>query len=393
MRTLLLVSITMAVACILAVAISIFVWWKRRAESPLKCSHRWCDRGQNMLHHLHQRANLILAIGESNDAALAELHEAFPNAQIVTSLSDRLLFGTVDLVILHETFEGDHLTLCSYVRPFGYILGPRESVLCENYCFVDSFVGLRRMNRSSSLYRRCNVSRPVDQSLRKRNTLVAINFASDSHLHLQMPCTRHLTTEFAADSVISYGPNDVEKLCNRHPDIMNIKRGAGLWSWKPYLILITMFATNADVILYCDSSTKMLWDRQKLLDALGGGDKFILAFQTGWKEADWTKRDIFHEFLGEDELSDVITSNQFEATVSAYKCNQVCLDFLKDWKDLCFKERLITDDDNVRGLPNFKGFQENRHDQSLYSLLVKTRYKAYVRDVPADKVYAHHHFG
>jgi len=34
-------------------------------------------------------------------------------------------------------------------------------------------------------------------------------------------------------------------------------------------------------------------------------------------------------------------------------------------------KRIITDDPNTQGLPNYKGFIDNRHDQTVLSLLIK----------------------
>ncbi len=53
-----------------------------------------------------------------------------------------------------------------------------------------------------------------------------------------------------------------------HPKIMNLKRGSGYWTWKPYIILMTMLGCDAEYVLYCDSSTKMLWNRTQFTNSL-----------------------------------------------------------------------------------------------------------------------------
>ncbi len=379
-----------AFACILAAVAIVVLRLSRqgsRAHSrkPFKCSTQWCGK---KLHHLHERANLILILGvEIPD----ELHDTFPNATIITAITDNLLYGTVDLVILGRNGFGAVDSVCPYVRPFGYIICPTGLVPCRDYCHIAGF------DPGRTLYRRCHIGQLIDSSKRRNGTVVALNYASDSHLDLQIPCTQHLVTEFKADAVVSYGPDDVDKLFESHPDIMNTSRGAGLWSWKAPVILFTMMATNADVILYCDSSTKMLWDRDRLVNTLG--EKNILAFVTMWEEHKYTKRDTFVEFIGsapsgsDQPMKDITNSNQFAATASAYRCGSIALDFLKDWADLCTRKELVSDDENVRGLPNYEGFVDHRHDQSIFSLLVKTRYKAYTKDVSAWQVYAQHFFG
>ena len=40
----------------------------------------------------------------------------------------------------------------------------------------------------------------------------------------------------------------------RNTDIINIKRGGGLWSWKPDVVYTTLNKMNEnDILVYCDS--------------------------------------------------------------------------------------------------------------------------------------------
>jgi hypothetical protein len=45
--------------------------------------------------------------------------------------------------------------------------------------------------------------------------------------------------------------------------------------------------------------------------------------------------------------------------------------FVIEWLTYAQDVRAITDDKNVLGIPNYPGFRENRHDQSILSLLAK----------------------
>ena len=47
--------------------------------------------------------------------------------------------------------------------------------------------------------------------------------------------------------------------------------------------------------------------------------------------------------------------------------------FLKDWNKI-FKEKFYLIDDTPSKIPNFLGFIENRHDQSVFSLLCKKNF-------------------
>ena len=45
--------------------------------------------------------------------------------------------------------------------------------------------------------------------------------------------------------------------------------------------------------------------------------------------------------------------------------------FVTQWLAYAQDSRAITDDANALGAPNYKDFHENRHDQSILSLLAK----------------------
>ena len=62
------------------------------------------------------------------------------------------------------------------------------------------------------------------------------------------------------DSVIQYKKHDIEKdFSLAHSKILNHKRGAGYWLWKPYFILKTLQNTSeGDIIFYSDSGAQFV---------------------------------------------------------------------------------------------------------------------------------------
>lgn len=348
--------------------------------SPDVCGHH--------LHHLHERANLVLAMRVSADYK-ASLRGNFPNASIREDPTD-ILKGTVDLIIASSPTPNELSHLGSLVRPWGYMaLPPDAGALSSEFVKIGSL-----RTRSLNLFRRTSIQTQHKRRKIQKGRIVAVNYATDSHLNLQLPCTESLLKDLGVDAVVSYGQEDVDVLYRSFASIMKAPRGAGYWLWKPYVVLHTMMACDAEYVLYCDSSTKMLWDRHQLIDALGG--KQILAFITMWIEREWTKRDAFLTVLGPGdhiEEADATKSNQIAATVTLYRNSPRSLEFLREWASLCLDENLISDQPNGSGLGNFRGFQEHRHDQSLLSLLCKTKYKSDVTDVSAWQVYHQHYFG
>jgi hypothetical protein len=63
-------------------------------------------------------------------------------------------------------------------------------------------------------------------------------------------------------------------------------------------------------------------------------------------------------------------SIQFEAGINCFKNNNESEDFLSEWLNFCKNERILTDKENTCGLPNFSGFIDHRHDQSILTNLI-----------------------
>tara|TARA_B100000787_G_scaffold143704_1_gene113348 strand:- start:282 stop:1154 length:873 start_codon:yes stop_codon:yes gene_type:complete len=169
------------------------------------------------------------------------------------------------------------------------------------------------------------------------------------------------------------------------------KRGYGYWFWKPFFLSKIMKEINSgDIIHYIDvgchinkTKTKRFYE---YLDLLIDNEKWLLPFQyhtDGIKlsneikfpkreEFKYTKSDLFSYFncLNQKEITD---TPQFWAGSFFMKKNLSSEIFLEDWNKI-FKEKFYLIDDTPSKIPNFLGFVENRHDQSVFSLLCKKNY-------------------
>jgi len=63
-------------------------------------------------------------------------------------------------------------------------------------------------------------------------------------------------------------------------------------------------------------------------------------------------------------------TNQIQVGWSAWTKTAPCFKLLDDWQHYAEDRRICSDDDNTLGFPNYEGFEENRHDQSIYTNLV-----------------------
>lgn len=160
--------------------------------------------------------------------------------------------------------------------------------------------------------------------------------------------------------------------------ILDQKRGAGYWLWKPYYILDTFDKVQeGDVVIYSDSGLEIIDDLQPLIDiCLSGAD--LMVFQVHDQESKgetkhlnrrWTKRDCF-VLMGAD-TEEYHNSGQVAGTYQVYLKNERNMAFVEEWLSYCKDARILTDKPNTCGLDNLPEFFDHRHDQSILSILAK----------------------
>ena len=174
------------------------------------------------------------------------------------------------------------------------------------------------------------------------------------------------------NNIIGFTENNLKQdseFWNKHSNfIENNSRGYGYWIWKSYLIQKELTKINEnDILIYCDAGCKInTMGKCRLLEYIdmlnNNKENFgILSFQLEFKEIMYTKNKIF-EYLNICEKNLL----QCLATVILIKKNNHSVNIINEWYNTCCNYHLINDNiNNEHSL-----FIENRHDQSLLSVLV-----------------------
>ncbi len=176
--------------------------------------------------------------------------------------------------------------------------------------------------------------------------------------------------KFGIDEVVNFTPEDIKitDFYKKNRAILDQKRGAGYWLWKPYIILQVLNKINdGDILAYSDSGIEIIDNLEPLFKILQN-DKDILTFSNnGHLNKTWTKRDCF--ILMNCDSEKYWEAEQRLASFHLYKKSTLSADFLKDWLKYAEDERIITDKENTQGYENLDGFKDHRHDQSIFSIL------------------------
>lgn len=180
---------------------------------------------------------------------------------------------------------------------------------------------------------------------------------------------RESAIKYGVDEVISYTEDDLLKteFYLKHKQILDRKRGAGYWLWKPYFILKTLERIeDGDILIYADSGIKIVSDLKPLIDICKNKKDIVSFNDIDYINKVWTKRDCF--VLMDCDSERYWNARHRTAAFHLHMKSKGNIYFIKEWLRYCSYEDVLTDKSNSRG-DNLDGFIEHRHDQSIFSLL------------------------
>lgn len=178
------------------------------------------------------------------------------------------------------------------------------------------------------------------------------------------------------DTVICYFDKDLLKFKDfweKHGQFINENpRLYGYAIWKPFLILHVLEKMNyGDKLFYADAgcqfdldceNPKLLYE--ELLFCSKGQD--VIATYSN-SDRNMNKRDIIVQMnMTEHPL---VNGPQIQTTTFILKKTERVMEFVRHWYGLCCDYHLIDDSPSIT--PNTSDYDEHRHEQSVFSLLLK----------------------
>jgi hypothetical protein len=182
-----------------------------------------------------------------------------------------------------------------------------------------------------------------------------------------------------------YGRHDLKpKFYEENKATLDLARGAGYWLWKSYIILSTLLSATTEFVAYCDAGScwRISWEEIEKSFQAHPDCHMLCVEHSVFREGHWTKRDTFIT-VGADQEHFASTC-QRAATCCVFRRDPKSIQFVQDWLGYACIPGLITDAANKLDKPNYPGFIENRHDQSIFSLMTKLRGRAIVLNYEAS---------
>jgi len=191
----------------------------------------------------------------------------------------------------------------------------------------------------------------------------------DSQYNGSLKALEESSNEYGSDKFITYTQDWLKttSFWEENKEILIQPRGAGFWLWKPYIILETFKLYPEDtLVLYTDAAVIAVDKLSYIYDLCDNHDIVLFGIGTIHNNATWTKEDVFQTLqLVSDEYRN---GNQVSAAFSLWKNTKKSREFLEEWLRYMRDPILSTD---VPSKLSFKDerYKDNRHDQSILSLL------------------------
>lgn len=208
--------------------------------------------------------------------------------------------------------------------------------------------------------------------MKKKEKIILISFA-DSKYASALDRLHKETESFSFDERHFFTEKDLPKDFFKGFSPKLYRRGYGYWIWKPYLVNEVMKQLDeGDILVYSDCGNRWIDESKARFQdycSMLEVDKPIVAFQQQHLEKDWTKGDVFQFICPKSWKKYAVTLQLWSGCFLIMK-SKVTMNLLEQWNDITVNHRdLVTDKKSET--PNMGTFQENRHDQSVFSLLVK----------------------
>ena len=202
---------------------------------------------------------------------------------------------------------------------------------------------------------------------------ILYNYAHNRFLKSQEKCTETGYKIGGFDKVFQFRKEDIDiDFYEKNNLILNSTRGAGYWLWKYYFavkLLNDDTIPENSYIFYADSGSHFIDKIDHMIDVMERDKSPMIVFRQNHLSYIWTKMDMFL-IMNANEPKFTHTGQRvggwflFKKDDFARKFFNECLDYGCD-------PRILTDMPNQLGQPNYSGFRDHRHDESLISIMAK----------------------
>jgi hypothetical protein len=176
------------------------------------------------------------------------------------------------------------------------------------------------------------------------------------------------------DKILIKSPIDLQPdLPDMTKKVLTLSRGGGYWIWKPIIIKSQLDLINeGDILVYADAGCHInkagitrLYEYFTYLT----NTKPIIRFQMGAPEYKYTSSSIFKYFNVEND-DNITKTGQYMATSFIILKNEISMKIINEWYNVAIEKPLLFTD-FYNNIEKHNEFCDNRHDQSIFSVITK----------------------
>lgn len=200
--------------------------------------------------------------------------------------------------------------------------------------------------------------------------ILAINYADINYRKPQRYNSKS-AKKYGADEIIEYSYESLpEWFKDENKQRFQYKRGNGYWVWKPFILLDALNRVDVgDYVFYTDSGAAFVSSMLPLIQTMENENTEIMCFAIDQIERKWSKRDALT--ILDCDIDEYLNTAQICSGYIIVKKSDYSVKIIEEWNSYITDMRIISDGPNVLGKDNYDCFIENRHDQTLLSLLLK----------------------
>jgi hypothetical protein len=170
------------------------------------------------------------------------------------------------------------------------------------------------------------------------------------------------------DFIMNYRRDHLDpKFVKKNKQILDQKKGAGYWLWKPYLILKTLKEIpEGAVLIYSDTGLTLTKDIGEFLDLLiKDKGELLLTSYSKHSIKQITKRETFIRMGCDHE--EAFKAPRLIGGFMVMKNTGRVRNFIQRWLKNCEDQNLLIEGSSSK--PEYPEFSTHQHDQSILSLL------------------------
>jgi GR25 family glycosyltransferase involved in LPS biosynthesis len=276
--------------------------------------------------------------------------------------------------------------VCIY--PFVNIYESHKSTIDSSHDFFNSiffYIKTLFTNNDVLIYYK-------NYNLKKNYNTYFITYSNYVYKFAKMRLCKEVLNSNMFNYIFGYSPKDIYEYEKKLKPYIDNKRGGGYWLWKPIILKKTFDKMKEnDILVYCDAGCTFNNDEKAIqilkeyFSILENTNTPIIRFELSHKENLYTSDAIFDYFKITKE-NPIFSSNQLNSTVFLIRKRKETIEMINEYFNIAITSpNIFSDEFNETTKKNRSEFIDNRHDQSVFSVLGKL-YKNYIYILP-DETY------